>query len=81
MLSGGFGAKVAAHYAPTPMRVLCYGFAKTYYDRYDPAEVMHDNRLEPGAIRDDVLHTLADGVEFPRRPVARDGAFPRDTAA
>ncbi|MDD6373089.1 MAG: 1-deoxy-D-xylulose-5-phosphate synthase [Bifidobacteriaceae bacterium] len=60
MLSGGFGSKVSAFYAPTAMRVLSYGFAKTYYDRYDPADVMLRNGLDPDIIARDVADAAAD---------------------
>lgn len=60
ILSGGFGQKVAAFYAPTPMRVLTYGFAKEYIDRFDPAEVMRRNGLDPVSITRDVESVLRD---------------------
>ena len=60
ILSGGFGQKVAAFYAPTPMRVLTYGFAKEYIDRFDPTEVMRRNGLDPVSITRDVESVLRD---------------------
>lgn len=68
ILSGGFGQKVAAFYAPTPMRVLTYGFAKEYIDRFDPADVMRRNGLEPASIARDVdrvLRGVPDGFGTP----------------
>ncbi|MDD6461030.1 MAG: 1-deoxy-D-xylulose-5-phosphate synthase [Bifidobacteriaceae bacterium] len=61
ILSGGFGQKVAAFYGNAPMRVLTYGFAKEFIDRFDPAEVMRRNGLEPVAIVRDVARALHDG--------------------
>ncbi|MBO4519943.1 MAG: 1-deoxy-D-xylulose-5-phosphate synthase [Alphaproteobacteria bacterium] len=37
---GGFGQKVAAFYAASPMKVKSYGLRKEFYDRYDPQELL-----------------------------------------
>ncbi|MBQ7633813.1 MAG: 1-deoxy-D-xylulose-5-phosphate synthase [Alphaproteobacteria bacterium] len=40
ILDGGFGQKVAAFYASSPMKVKNYGLKKEFYDRYNPQELL-----------------------------------------
>ena len=49
-LEGGFGAKIAAYYGSSDMKVLNFGIKKEFIDRYDVAEVLKDNHLTPEQI-------------------------------
>lgn len=57
-LEGGFGAKIAAFYGSSDMRVLNFGIKKEFIDRYDVAEVLKDNHLTPEQIAEDIAATL-----------------------
>lgn len=57
-LEGGFGAKIAAYYGSSDMKVLNFGIKKEFIDRYDVAEVLKDNRLTPEQIAEDIAATL-----------------------
>lgn len=57
-LEGGFGAKIAAFYGSSDMKVLNFGIKKEFIDRYDVAEVLKDNRLTPEQIAEDIAATL-----------------------
>lgn len=39
---GGFGQKIASFYGNSNVKVLNYGLEKVFYDRYDPAQLLHD---------------------------------------
>lgn len=57
-LEGGFGAKVAAYYGSSDMKVLNFGIKKEFIDRYDASEVLKDNHLTPEQIAEDIAATL-----------------------
>lgn len=57
-LSGGFGSRVAQFFGANDTKVLCYGFSQEVPNRYDPRELMEENRLTPERIADDVSATL-----------------------
>ena len=57
-LEGGFGAKIAAFYGSSDMKVLNFGIKKEFIDRYDVAEVLKDNHLTPKQIAEDIAATL-----------------------
>ena len=57
-LEGGFGAKIAAFYGTSDMKVLNFGIKKEFIDRYDVAEVLKDNHLTPEQIAEDIAATL-----------------------
>lgn len=57
-LEGGFGAKIAAFYGSSYMKVLNFGIKKEFIDRYDVAEVLKDNHLTPEQIAEDIAATL-----------------------
>lgn len=57
-LEGGFGAKIAAFYGSSDMRVLNFGIKKEFIDRYDVVEVLKDNHLTPEQIAEDIAATL-----------------------
>lgn len=57
-LEGGFGAKIAAFYGSSGMKVLNFGIKKEFIDRYDVAEVLKDNHLTPEQIAEDIVALL-----------------------
>lgn len=57
-LEGGFGAKIAAFYGSSDMKVLIFGIKKEFIDRYDVAEVLKDNHLTPEQIAEDIAALL-----------------------
>lgn len=57
-LEGGFGAKIAAYYGSSDMKVLNFGIKKEFIDRYNVAEVLKDNHLTPEQIAEDIAATL-----------------------
>ena len=57
-LEGGFGAKIAAYYGSSDMKVLNFGIKKEFIDRYDVAEVLKDNHLAPEQIAEDIIALL-----------------------
>ena len=57
-LEGGFGAKIAAFYGSSDMKVLNFGIKKEFIDRYDVSEVLKDNHLTPEQIAEDIAATL-----------------------
>lgn len=61
VLDGGFGEKIARHFGASDMKVLCYGAAKEFVDRYDPQQFLADNRLRDDLIAEDVMRLLASG--------------------
>lgn len=57
-LEGGFGAKIAAFYGSSDMKVLNFGIKKEFIDRYDVSEVLKDNHLTPEQIAEDIAAIL-----------------------
>lgn len=57
-LEGGFGAKIAAFYGSSDMKVLNFGIKKEFIDRYDVSEILKDNHLTPEQIAEDIAATL-----------------------
>lgn len=57
-LEGGFGAKIAAFYGSSNMKVLNFGIKKEFIDRYNVSEVLKDNHLTPEQIAEDIAATL-----------------------
>ena len=57
-LEGGFGAKIAAFYGSSDMKILNFGIKKEFIDRYDVAEVLKDNHLTPEQIAEDIAALL-----------------------
>lgn len=53
-LEGGYGQKIASYYGKTSMKVLNYGIAKKFYDRYKPEDVLQQNHLDFEHILDDL---------------------------
>ncbi|MCD8305838.1 MAG: 1-deoxy-D-xylulose-5-phosphate synthase [Prevotella sp.] len=57
-IDGGFGERIARHFAATSMRVLCKGIAKGLYDRFNANELLAANRLLDEQIAADILAIL-----------------------
>lgn len=55
VIDGGYGEKIARHYADSKMKVLVRGLKKDFYDRYDAEELATANRLQPEQIVEDVI--------------------------
>lgn len=55
IIDGGYGEKIARHYADSEMKVLVRGLKKDFYDRYDAEELATANRLQPEQIVEDVI--------------------------
>ena len=60
VLDGGFGEKIARFYGNSAMKVLNFGLAKKFYDRYDPAELAKECHLTAPQIANDVMKVLAE---------------------
>ncbi len=58
ILDGGFGEKITRFYGDSEMKVLNYGLKKEFFDRYDAAEVLKDNRLTKEQITEDVMKLM-----------------------
>lgn len=54
ILDGGFGEKISRYYSKSNVKVLNYGFKKEFLDRYNPDDVMKENRLTVEQIKEDV---------------------------
>lgn len=59
ILEGGFGQKVASFYGPTGMRVKNYGLKKFFYDRCNPAELIHELGMDTDQMVADVKALVA----------------------
>ena len=55
---GGFGEKIAEFYSDSEMSVKVYGIKKAFYDRFNPAELLKENRLTTEQITEDIKKLL-----------------------
>ena len=55
---GGFGEKIAEFYSDSDMSVKVYGIKKAFYDRFNPAELLKENRLTTEQITEDIKKLL-----------------------
>lgn len=55
VLNGGFGEKIARFYGSSDLKVLNFGLKKEFLDRYNPADILAQNRLTKEQIVDDIL--------------------------
>ena len=55
VLNGGFGEKIARFYGSSDFKVLNFGLKKEFLDRYNPADILAQNRLTKEQIVDDIL--------------------------
>lgn len=60
VLDGGFGEKIARFYSDSIVKVLNFGLAKKFYDRYDPAELAKECHLTAPQIANDIMKVLAE---------------------
>ncbi len=58
ILEGGFGQKIASFCGADKMLVKNYGLKKQFYDRYDPAELLHECGMTTEQIVNDVKSLL-----------------------
>lgn len=58
ILDGGFGNRVAGYYGDSDIKVKCFGIKRDFYDRYDPDELLAQNRLTPELIAEDTAQIL-----------------------
>ena len=58
VLDGGFGEKIARFYGADKMKVVNFGLAKKFYDRYDYAALAKENHLTAEQIADDIFAEL-----------------------
>ncbi|MBR1777166.1 MAG: 1-deoxy-D-xylulose-5-phosphate synthase [Alphaproteobacteria bacterium] len=58
VMDGGFGQKIAAFYASSPMKVKNYGLHKEFYDRYDPQELLRQLGMMTEQIVADVKNLI-----------------------
>lgn len=58
VLDGGFGEKIARHYGPSSMKVLCKGLSKEFYDRIPYSTLAQRNRITPELIKEDIIANL-----------------------
>jgi len=58
VLDGGFGEKIARFYSADKMKVLNFGLAKKFYDRYDYNALAKENHLTAEQIAEDILAKL-----------------------
>lgn len=54
-IHGGFGEKIARFYGSSALKVLNFGLKKEFLDRYNPADILAQNRLTKEQIVDDIL--------------------------
>lgn len=55
---GGFGEKIAEFYSDSDMSVKVYGIKKAFYDRFNPAELLKENRLTTEQITEGIKKLL-----------------------
>ena len=58
ILDGGFGEKIARFYGADKMKVLNFGLAKKFYDRYDYETLAKENHLTAVQVAADILANL-----------------------
>lgn len=57
-LEGGFGAKIAAFYGNSDMKVLNFGLKKQFLDRYNVEKVLRENGLTVQTLAENVLKLM-----------------------
>lgn len=58
ILDGGFGEKIARFYSGTDVKVLNYGLKKEFIDRYNPQDILVQNRISSELITEDISKIL-----------------------
>lgn len=57
-IDGGFGERIARHYGDSNVKTLCFGVAKTLYDRYDINRLLEDSHLTEPQIVADIIGAM-----------------------
>ena len=52
ILDGGFGQKIASFYGDSNIKVKNYGLKKKFYDRYNPEELLVEEKMDTESILD-----------------------------
>ena len=47
---GGFGQKIASYYGDTSVKVKNFGLQKKFYDRYNPQNLLKEEKLDPDSV-------------------------------
>lgn len=47
---GGFGQKIASYYGDTSVKVKNFGLQKKFYDRYNPQNLLREEKLDPDSV-------------------------------
>lgn len=47
---GGFGQKIASYYGDTSVKVKNFGLQKNFYDRYNPQNLLKEEKLDPDSV-------------------------------
>ena len=50
ILDGGFGQKIASYFGNTNIKVKNYGLQKKFYDRYNPEELLKEEKMDSESI-------------------------------
>ena len=58
VLDGGFGEKIASYYGSSDVKVLNYGLKKEFIDRYNPTDILRENRISGDLIAEDIMAVL-----------------------
>lgn len=58
ILDGGFGEKISRFYGNSEVKVLNYGLKKEFIDRYNPQEILLENRISGKLIAEDIADLL-----------------------
>lgn len=58
ILDGGFGEKISRFYGNSEVKVLNYGLKKEFIDRYNPQEILLENRISGKLIAEDIAGLL-----------------------
>lgn len=58
ILDGGFGQKIASYYGDSNIKVKNYGLQKHFYDRYDPEELLKQEKMDTQSILEYIKSVL-----------------------
>ena len=58
ILDGGFGQKIASYYGDSNIKVTNYGLQKYFYDRYDPEELLKQEKMDTQSILEYIKSVL-----------------------
>ena len=58
VLDGGFGEKISRFYGNTNVNTINYGYKKEFLDRYNPEDILRENRITLEQIVEDIKNSL-----------------------